>query len=55
MGARNLEQLNDLLGALDIQMTPGWRAEISSLSIEPPPVTDRSEEKRGIFYLGRKI
>ena len=55
MGARNLEQLNDLLGALDIQMTPEWRAEISSLSIEPPPVTDRSEEKSGIFYLGRKI
>jgi aryl-alcohol dehydrogenase-like predicted oxidoreductase len=55
MGARNLDQLNDLLGALDIQMTPEWRAEISSLSIEPPPVTDRSEEKRGIFYLGRKI
>jgi aryl-alcohol dehydrogenase-like predicted oxidoreductase len=55
MGARNPEQLNDLLGALDIQMTPEWRAEISSLSIEPPPVTDRSEEKSGIFYLGRKI
>jgi aryl-alcohol dehydrogenase-like predicted oxidoreductase len=55
MGARNLEQLNDLLGALDIRMTPEWRAEISSLSIEPPPVTDRSEEKSGIFYSGRRI
>ena len=54
MGARNLDQLNDLLGALDIQMTPEWRAEISALSIEPPPWTDRSEEKQGIFYLGKK-
>ena len=54
MGARNLDQLNDLLGALEIRMTPEWRAEISALSIEPPPVTDRSEEKSGIFYLGRK-
>jgi aryl-alcohol dehydrogenase-like predicted oxidoreductase len=54
MGARNLDQLNDSLGALEIQMTPEWRAEISALSIEPPPGTDRSEEKSGIFYLGRK-
>jgi aryl-alcohol dehydrogenase-like predicted oxidoreductase len=54
MGARNLDQLKDLLGAVDIQMTPEWRAEISALSIEPPPVTDRSEEKKGIFYLRRK-
>lgn len=51
IGARNLDQLSDLLAAVDIQMTPEWRAEISSLSIEPPPVTDRSEEKSGVFYL----
>ena len=54
MGARNLEQLNASLGALEIQMTPEWRAEISALSIEPPPGTDRSEEKGGTFYLGKK-
>lgn len=54
MGARNLDQLNVLLGALEIRMTPEWRAEISALSIEPPPVTDRSEEKGGIFYLGKR-
>jgi hypothetical protein len=29
--ARNLKQLNDSLGALEIQMTPEWRAEISAL------------------------
>ena len=47
IGARNLEQLEAALGALDVPMTPGWRAEISALSVEPPPATDRLEEKRG--------
>lgn len=51
VGARNMEQLEIALETLDIQMTPGWRGEISALSIEPPPATDRSEEKRGVFYL----
>ncbi len=46
LGARNLEQLEDSLGALKIQMTPEWRAKISAFSIEPPLPTDRSEEKR---------
>lgn len=45
IGARNLEQLQDSLAARDIRMTPEWRAEISALSIEPPPATDRLEEK----------
>jgi len=54
LGARNVDQVNDLLGALEIQMTPEWRAEISALSIEPPPVTDRSEEKKGIVYMDAK-
>jgi len=31
-------------------MTPEWRAEISALSIEPPPATDRNEERSGIVY-----
>lgn len=43
IGARNLEQLNGSLGALDVKMTPEWRAEISALSPEPPPATDRTE------------
>ncbi len=52
IGARNVEQLEASLGALQIEMTPEWRAEIASLSPEPPPATDRSEEKSGIFYQG---
>ncbi|MFC0328573.1 aldo/keto reductase [Paenibacillus sepulcri] len=44
IGARNMEQLNPLLGSADIVMTPERRAEISALSIAPPPATDRSEE-----------
>jgi aryl-alcohol dehydrogenase-like predicted oxidoreductase len=43
VGARNLEQLQASLGALDIRMTPELRAEIAGLSPEPPPATDRSE------------
>ncbi len=45
IGARNVEQLEASLAALNVPMTPEWRAEISALSIEPPPATDRSEEK----------
>ncbi len=46
IGARNLKQLEDSLAALDINMTPEWRAEISALSYEPPPAHDRLEEVR---------
>ena len=52
IGARNLEQLEASLAAFDVDMTPEWRAEISALSIEPPPATDRSEEKSGVLYTG---
>ena len=45
IGARNEEQLAALLAALDVCMTPEWRVEISALSIEPAPATDRSEER----------
>lgn len=44
IGARNLEQLEPSLAALEVKMTPEWRKEISSLSITPPPATDRTEE-----------
>jgi len=47
IGARNAEQLEDSLGALAVNMTPEWRAEISSLSITPPPATDRLETQGG--------
>ncbi|MCA9907639.1 MAG: aldo/keto reductase, partial [Anaerolineae bacterium] len=46
IGARNLAQLESSLAALDVDMTPVWRAEISALSYEPPPAHDRSEERR---------
>src|SRR5262245_22274311 len=45
IGARNLDQLEGSLKSLDIPMTPELRAEIAALSPEPPPATDRSEER----------
>ena len=45
IGARNLEQLEGSLKSLDIHMTPELRADVSALSPEPPPATDRLEEK----------
>jgi aryl-alcohol dehydrogenase-like predicted oxidoreductase len=44
IGARNLQQLEGSLKSLEIDMTPQLRAEISALSPEPPPATDRAEE-----------
>jgi aryl-alcohol dehydrogenase-like predicted oxidoreductase len=52
VGARSVAQLEASLAALHVPMTPEWRADISALSIEPPPATDRSEEKSGVFYQG---
>jgi aryl-alcohol dehydrogenase-like predicted oxidoreductase len=46
IGARSIEQLEGSLGALDIDMTPEWRAEVSALSPAPPPATDRLEVQR---------
>ncbi|HJZ49595.1 MAG TPA: aldo/keto reductase [Roseiflexaceae bacterium] len=45
IGARNLEQLEDSLRSVEIAMTPELRAEISALSPEPPPATDRNDER----------
>lgn len=44
IGARNVEQLKDSLNAVNIEMTPEWREEITGLSLAPPPATDRLEE-----------
>lgn len=44
IGARNVEQLEGSLKALEIEVTPELREEISALSPAPPPATDRSEE-----------
>lgn len=46
VGARSVAQLESSLAALDVPMTPEWRAEISALSATPPPATDRSEEAK---------
>ena len=42
IGARNVEQLKGSLKSLEIDMTPELYAEISALSPEPPPATDRN-------------
>jgi aryl-alcohol dehydrogenase-like predicted oxidoreductase len=43
IGARNLDQLEGSLAALDIDMTAELRGRISALSQTPPPATDRTE------------
>lgn len=50
VGARNVPQLEGALKAVDIKMTPELRAEISALSPEPPPATDRNEERTSFNY-----
>lgn len=45
IGARNVAQLEASLDAINLALTPAWRAEISALSPEPPLATDRSEER----------
>jgi hypothetical protein len=43
IGARNVEQLEYSLAAINVDMAPEWRNEISSLSVTPAPATDRGE------------
>ncbi|MCB0086194.1 MAG: aldo/keto reductase, partial [Caldilineaceae bacterium] len=45
IGARNVNQLEASLDAVNVEMTQKWWKEISDLSYEPPLATDRSEEK----------
>ncbi|HVK78863.1 MAG TPA: aldo/keto reductase [Kofleriaceae bacterium] len=44
LGARDVGQLDGLLGADTIAMTPELRARIAAITPAPPPATDRSEE-----------
>lgn len=44
IGARNLDQVNEALQALEVDLSPEMREEISALSPAPPPATDRNEE-----------
>ncbi len=46
IGARNLQQLEGSLAAADLKLDPEWRLEVSALSYEPPPATDRSEQQK---------
>jgi aryl-alcohol dehydrogenase-like predicted oxidoreductase len=50
IGARNMGQLKSAVAAMDIKMTPELRDKISSLSPEPPPATDRNEERTPFNY-----
>jgi aryl-alcohol dehydrogenase-like predicted oxidoreductase len=50
IGARNLDQLEGSLGALDIDMTPDLYAAISDLAPTPPPATDRVEKRSEHTY-----
>ncbi|TFG58083.1 MAG: aldo/keto reductase [Candidatus Aminicenantes bacterium] len=50
IGARNVVQLKPSLAAADVVMTPELRAEISGLSPEPAPATDRNEERTEFNY-----
>lgn len=54
LGARDVGQLEPAFGALDIDMNPELRARISALSPEPPPATDRNEERTGNDF-GRRL
>lgn len=50
VGARNAKQLKDSLDSVNIDMTDEMRKSISSFSVEPPPPTDRNEEKGDFNY-----
>ena len=44
VGARNAEQLEDSLNAMEIAMTPELYDQISDLAPKPPPADDRTED-----------
>jgi len=48
IGARQVAQLEESLQAAAVAMTPDWRAELSALTPEPPPATDRNDERAGL-------
>lgn len=53
IGARNLEQLEPLLAAAELDLDSQTRTRISELSPAPPPATDRNEERSGHTYGAR--
>jgi len=52
-GARNVAQARAALASLEIPMDAKLHAEISALSPEPPPATDRSEERTDTHFFIR--
>jgi len=46
LGARSVEQLEPALASLEIPMTQELRRELSALTHEPPPATDRTDERQ---------
>ena len=50
IGGRNAKQLKPSLDSVKIEMTEELRSRISELSPEPPPATDRNEEKTEFNY-----
>ena len=53
LGARDVAQLDELLGAAAITMSAELRARVGALTPEPPPATDRNEERSDHNY-GRR-
>jgi aryl-alcohol dehydrogenase-like predicted oxidoreductase len=45
LGARSVAQLEPALAAVHVPMDEARRAQVSALTPEPPPATDRSEER----------
>ena len=45
IGARNLDQLEDSLKSMHVEISPDLRDKISGLSPEPPPATDRNDDR----------
>lgn len=50
IGARSLDQLKPSVASMEINMTEDLRQNISGLSPEPPPATDRNEERTAFNY-----
>jgi aryl-alcohol dehydrogenase-like predicted oxidoreductase len=53
LGARSVEQLEPSLAAADLALDDATRARVSALSPEPPPATDRNEERSAHNYGAR--
>lgn len=53
LGARTLAQLEPLLAAAELELDDELRGRIAALSPEPPPATDRNEERTAHNYAAR--